>query len=211
MQPRTWQRALELLAAERGEYVVEIGCGPGYTLVSFGEYVGQEGRVIGLDAAPRMLTRARQRAVREGTSEQIDVLLGDARSLSVRNHTADIVFIEDTLELFSEAEMAGVVHELQRIFREDGRVGVVMMERAGAENDLFVKGYDWLFERMPGYERLGCRPIYARRTLEEGGFDVVRQERLRRVWMWPIEILIARPKQLRIGQESPLFSSTGSD
>lgn len=138
-------------------------------------------------------SRSASPSVREGTSKQVDVVLGDARSLPVRDSTVDIAFLEDTLEPFPETAMVTVVLELERILRENGRLGVVTMERAGAENDLFVKGYDWLFERIPGYERFGCRPIYARRTLEEGGFDAVRRERLRRVWMWPVDILIARP------------------
>jgi len=90
-----------------------------------------------------MLTRARQRAVREGTSEHVDVLVGDARSLPARNHTVDIAFMEGTLELFSEAEMSGLVRELERVLPalkrvlpEDARNGVAPMEWAGAENDL---------------------------------------------------------------------------
>jgi demethylmenaquinone methyltransferase/2-methoxy-6-polyprenyl-1,4-benzoquinol methylase len=67
------------------------------------------------------------------------------------------------------------------------------MERAGAEADLFVRVYDWLFERVPGYERFGCRPIYAARTLEEAGFVIERRERLHRAWVWSVEVLIARP------------------
>ena len=53
--------------------------------------------------------------------------------------------------------------------------------------------YDWLFERVSGYERFGCRPIYASRTLEEEGFAIERQEHLHRARVWPVEILIARP------------------
>ena len=123
----------------------------------------------------------------------IEVCLGDARSLLVRANVADIAFIEDTLGLFAEDEMTTVVGELKRILRSDGRLCVVTMERAGAEDDLFVRAYDWLFERVPGYERSGCRPIYAFRTLEEAGFVVERQEHLNRAWVWPVEILIARP------------------
>ena len=105
----------------------------------------------------------------------------------------DIAFIQDTLELFAADEIPTVVGELQRILRPDGRLCVVTMERAGAEDDLFVHAYDWLFEWVPGYERFGCRPIYASRTLEEAGFVVERQEHLHRAWVWPVEILIARP------------------
>lgn len=80
---------------------------------------------------------------------QIEICLGDARSLPFRANVADIVFIEDTVELFAEDEMTTVVGELKRILRPDGRLCVVTMERVGAEEDLFVRAYDWLFERVP--------------------------------------------------------------
>jgi len=193
LQAGTRQRALDLLAIERGDHVVEVGCGPGHALVEFAERVGPDGKIVGLDAAASMVGRARGRAVREGVTHQIEICLGDARSLPFRENVADVAFIEDTLELFAEDDMSTVVGELERILRPDGRLCVVTMERAGAEDDLFVRAYDWLFERVPGYERFGCRPIYASRTLEEAGFVIERRERRHRAWVWPVEILIARP------------------
>lgn len=193
LQAGTRQRALDLLAIERGAQVVEVGCGPGHGLVAFVERVGPDGDIVGLDAAASMVGRARRRTVREGENTQIEICLGDARALPFRENVADIAFIEDTLELFAEDEITTVVGELKRTLRPDGQLCVVTMERVGAEDDLFVRAYDWLFERIPGYERFGCRPIYASRTLEEEGFEVEQQERLHRAWVWPVEILIARP------------------
>lgn len=193
LQSGTRQRALDLLAIERGAHVVEVGCGPGHALVALAERVGPVGDIVGLDAAASMVDRARRRAIQEGANHQIEICLGDARSLPFRENVADVAFVEDTLELFAEDEMTTVVGELKRILRPDGRLCVVTMERAGAEDDLFVRTYDWLFERVPGYERFGCRPIYASRTLEEAGFEIERRERLHRAWVWPVEILIARP------------------
>ena len=194
LKVKTRQRAVDVLGIEGGETVVEIGCGPGHALLALSERVGQSGYVVGLDAAPGMVRRARQRLVR-GTSGRTDALLGDARSVPFRTDTVDFVFIEDTLELFSNDEMATVVDEVHRILRDDGRLCVLTMERAGAEGDRFVKTYDWLFENVPGYRRFGCRPIYARRALETGGFEIVRRERHRRGHVWPVELLVARPDQ----------------
>ncbi|WP_254839570.1 methyltransferase domain-containing protein [Natronomonas marina] len=193
LQASTRQRALELLAIERGEPVVEVGCGPGHALVALAERVGPDGDIVGLDAAASMVSRARRRAIREGANTRIETCLGDVRSLPFRGDVADVAFVEDTLELFAEDEMTTVLGELERFLRPDGRLCVVTMERAGAEDDLFVRAYDWLFERVPGYERFGCRPIYAARTLTEAGFEIERRERLRRARVWPVEILIARP------------------
>jgi demethylmenaquinone methyltransferase/2-methoxy-6-polyprenyl-1,4-benzoquinol methylase len=193
LQAGTRQRALDLLDIAGGERVVDVGCGPGRALVAFAERTGPDGHIVGVDAAGNMTVLARQRTVRAGTSDRVDVCVGDARSLPLPDEIADIAFIEDTLELFSDDEMPAVIGELERILRPNGRLCVVTMERAGAEDDPFVRVYDWLFDRLPGYQRFGCRPIYASRILEEGGFEIERRERLRRARVWPVEVLIARP------------------
>lgn len=189
----TRRRALELLSVEPDERVVEIGCGPGHALVSLARHLDRRGRVVGVDAAPGMLARARGRATRPAVSDRIDLVLGDARSLPVADDAVDVVFVEDTLELFTGEEIRTVLGECKRVLDADGRIGVVTMEREGAEDDLFVRAYEWVFDHVPGYERVGCRPIYARRALEAGGFTVERRERHRRGYVWPVEILVGYP------------------
>lgn len=193
LEAGTRRRAIERLGLEAGDRVLEIGCGPGHALGPLARRVGPGGAVYGLDAAPGMIDRARRRVEKSTESDRIDLLLGDARSLPLPEDSVDVVFLEDTLELFSADEIATVVAECDRVLETDGRIGVVTMERAGVDDDPFVRAYEWLFEHLPGYDRVGCRPIYARRALEAGGFEIDRQERHRRGYVWPVEILIGRP------------------
>ena len=118
-------------------------------------------------------------------------MLGDARSLPIAQEAVDVILIEDTLELFSQDEMQTVLNEGKRILVPDGRIGVITMVREDAEDQLFIRAYEWVFEHLPGYDRVGCRPIYARQTLEAAGLSIESQERLRRANVWPVEILIA--------------------
>ena len=192
LEANTRRRAIEKLHLESGETVLEIGCGPGHALRLLARHSSPDGHVIGLDAAPGMLARARRRVGSSTESDRIDLLLGDARSLPVPDDSVDAVFIEDTLELFSSDEITTVVADCARVLDADGKLGVVTMERSGVEDDPFVRLYEWVFDRVPGYDRVGCRPIYARQALEEGGFTIERQERHRRGYVWPVEILIAR-------------------
>lgn len=193
LEARTRQRALELLAVDAGERVLELGCGPGHALVSLARLVNQTGSVIGLDAAPGMVERARGRTTRPEVGDRIELLLGDARSLPIADDAVDVVFIEDTLELFSPEGIRTVLGECDRVLDPDGRLGVVTMEREDAEHDPFVRAYEWVFERVPGVDRVGCRPIYARRALEADGFTTEHRERLRRGHVWPVEILVGHP------------------
>lgn len=191
LEASTRQRALELLSVEPDERVLELGCGPGHALVSVARLLDQTGQVIGLDAAPRMLHRASKRAAQSEGDERIDLVLGDARSLPIAQEAVDVILLEDTLELFSQDEMQTVLTECRRVLVPDGRIGVITMERDDAEDQRFIRAYESVFEHLPGYDRVGCRPIYARQILEAAGLCIESQERLRRAKVWPVEILIA--------------------
>lgn len=193
----TRDQALDGLRLDRGDRVLEVGCGPGHALVGLADRVGPAGRVVGLDAAPGMLDRARRRVAGAGLFGRVGLVLGDARSLPVADGVVDAGFIEDTLELFGPDDREAVLGELRRVLSADGRLVVVTMEQAGAERTAFVRAYDWVFDHVPGANRVGCRPIYARRALEAAGFAVEDRASIRRAGVWPVERLVARPAQNR--------------
>jgi ubiquinone/menaquinone biosynthesis C-methylase UbiE len=66
---REWayrKRAIEALGLQRGDTVVEIGCGTGLNFCLLEERIGPEGRLIGVDLADAMLSRARARIEASG-------------------------------------------------------------------------------------------------------------------------------------------------
>ncbi len=59
-------RAVKLLRLQRGDCVVELGCGTGLNFPPIIERIGPEGRLIGVDLSPRMLACAGERVERAG-------------------------------------------------------------------------------------------------------------------------------------------------
>jgi phosphatidylethanolamine/phosphatidyl-N-methylethanolamine N-methyltransferase len=69
--------AADALALDRGDTVVDLGCGTGAALPYLRERVGPSGTVVGVDLTGGMLERARQRVASEGW-DNVHLLRGDA-------------------------------------------------------------------------------------------------------------------------------------
>ncbi len=59
-------RAIKKLSLQRGNSVIELGCGTGLNFPFLMEQIGPEGRLIGVDLTPGMLDIARVRVERSG-------------------------------------------------------------------------------------------------------------------------------------------------
>ena len=66
--------AMDALAVQTGERIVDVGCGPGATSVELGARVGPTGEVIALDIAQGMVDAARRRADKAGATNVRPVL-----------------------------------------------------------------------------------------------------------------------------------------
>jgi demethylmenaquinone methyltransferase/2-methoxy-6-polyprenyl-1,4-benzoquinol methylase len=93
-------RAVKLLGLQRGDCVVELGCGTGLNFPLIIEQIGPEGRLIGVDLAPNMLACARERVERAGWTNielvQSDIVaynfpegVNGVLSIGVFGYTAD--------------------------------------------------------------------------------------------------------------------------
>lgn len=58
--------AVKKLSLQRGDFVIELGCGTGLNFPFLMQQIGPEGRLIGVDLTPGMLDIARERVKRSG-------------------------------------------------------------------------------------------------------------------------------------------------
>ncbi|HEX4738843.1 MAG TPA: methyltransferase domain-containing protein [Allosphingosinicella sp.] len=132
--------ALELLAPEPGELILDIGCGDG---ILTQKIVASGARVIGLDASPEMVEAARARGV--------DAFVADAQALdletqSMRFGQFDAAFSNAALHwmLDPDAVASGVYSVLKpggRFVGEMGGVGNIAALRGGIRDELKERGY----------------------------------------------------------------------
>ncbi len=60
------RRAIERLELERGETVLDVGCGTGLSFALLHERVGAQGAIIGIEQSPEMIEQARKRVEQNG-------------------------------------------------------------------------------------------------------------------------------------------------
>lgn len=79
---RARSAAVERLAPAPGETIVDLGCGTGVNFGRLRSAVGEQGRVVGVEANAGMAAVARERIAREGWSN-VELQEGDARDAAL--------------------------------------------------------------------------------------------------------------------------------
>lgn len=103
-----WRRlALQALKPQRGDTVVEIGCGTGLNFALLEERVGGGGKIIGIDISEAMLERANAR-VRAGGWDNVELVCCAAADYRFPDRVAGIL---STGALTFEPEFDKVIEE----------------------------------------------------------------------------------------------------
>ncbi|MDS0282688.1 class I SAM-dependent methyltransferase [Haloarcula onubensis] len=114
-------RTIAALSLAPGDTVLDVGCGPGSNFERLADAVGPTGTVVGVDASPGMVERARARG--EQFDCNIDVVRADTERLPVANERVDGVCA--TLSLSAMGDTETVVAGLSDVSRPGGRIAVL--------------------------------------------------------------------------------------
>ena len=110
--------ALEMLAIERGDAVLDVGCGPGNLTRAFARASG-DGLVVGLDASRTML----EQAAREANPPNVRYVRGDAAALPFPDGTFDAVCCFAALYFIAQPLRA--IDEMVRVLAPGGRIALL--------------------------------------------------------------------------------------
>jgi arsenite methyltransferase len=105
-------------ALKRGETVLDLGSGAGNDVFIARYEVGAEGRVIGVDMTPDMISRARANARKLGF-DNVEFRLGEIEHLPVESGGIDAIISNCVLNLLPEKAPAFI--EMFRVLRPGGR------------------------------------------------------------------------------------------
>lgn len=113
--------AAPVLSAEiqPGEAVLDLGCGAGLDLAIAARAAGPTGRVVGVDIAPPMASRARETAARLGLPGAWAIVAA-GEALPLADGWADAVVVNGILNL--APRKAAILEEIARVLRPGGRL-----------------------------------------------------------------------------------------
>lgn len=114
---------IEAAQIRRGSAVLDIATGPGEPALAIAEFVGNEGKVLGIDPVPQMVEAARREANRRGlrnaafTVAQADALPADAASFDAVVSRFGIMFFPAPID---------AIREMLRVLKPDARIALAV-------------------------------------------------------------------------------------
>ena len=127
------RRLLTAAVLQRGERVLDVGCGNGAVSMDAARAVGPAGRVTGLDLSGPMLGVARRRAEQQGVD--VSFVQGDAQTVSF-DQQFDVVVSRFGVMFFDNPEVAWA--NLARATRPGGRLCFVCWQEMFANEWIAV-------------------------------------------------------------------------
>jgi ArsR family transcriptional regulator len=184
-----WSRALGLLLPPVD--VVDVGCGEGYLAIEAAQWAR---RVIAIDRAPDVLTRARALAARRKVTN-IAWKRGELERVPLKDESADVVLLSQALHHAADPPRA--LAEAFRVLRRGGRLLVL---------DLREHDQPWV-KRKLGDIWLGFSPDTLGGLLRHTGFSDVVVRVGARTTGDPFVVLVAagtRPVRKKAAAATPL-------
>jgi ubiquinone/menaquinone biosynthesis C-methylase UbiE len=128
--------ALELLALDPADRVLEVGFGPGELVRQMAERVGR-GQVAGVDSSELMVRQARQRNAAKVQSGQVLLTMGSVSALPYEGGSFDKVVTVNSIHFWPD--MVQGLREVGRVLRAGGRLVIVLLDHRAASDEAIAE------------------------------------------------------------------------
>jgi len=124
------KRMAKRLRIKPGSIVLDVGTGTGVFIPLLLSEIGKGGRIIALDFAEKMLSRARAK----GFNGNIDYLCADVTNIPQRNEIFDIIVCYSSFPHFQDKSRA--LAEMKRVIKRGGRLLICHTSSRASINEI---------------------------------------------------------------------------
>ncbi|WP_292484448.1 arsenite methyltransferase [Methanohalobium sp.] len=107
-----------LASLNKGDTVLDLGCGAGFDCFLASDKVGENGWIIGVDMTPEMLEKAKENSRKRGYSN-VEFRQGEIENLPVNDNSVDVVLSNCVINL--SPEKGKVFDEIYRVLKPEGK------------------------------------------------------------------------------------------
>jgi ubiquinone/menaquinone biosynthesis C-methylase UbiE len=120
----------KMAGISKGQIVLDVGTGTGVMLPFIYELTGDEGEIIAIDLAEKMLQVARQKC----TFENVSFVLGDISTVTLPKSHFDVIMCYSVFPHFQDKP--GIVSRMAGLLKPEGRLVIAHSQSRDAINNL---------------------------------------------------------------------------
>jgi ubiquinone/menaquinone biosynthesis C-methylase UbiE len=150
-----------------GETVLDLGSGGGFDCFLASRAVGDDGKVIGVDMTPDMISKARKNLEKTGATN-IEFRLGEIEHLPVADNSVDVIISNCVINLSPQKDQ--VYREAFRVLKPGGRLAISDVVATADLPEQVKKDLKLYTGCVAGAESINSQET----MLKESGFDNIK-------------------------------------